>query len=175
MSGSAGTPNGDQPAQAVRVGHAEREAAAAVLQRHFAEGRLTWDELDERLGAAYAARVQPELDALFSDLPRAAAAPAQIPFAPPIKRPSAELDLPRPVIFAVCFAAVVGAVLLGVFDLAPGIVFLPVLAFVLLRKHQVAQRHTQPSAPRLGNPYAPGGARHHEVHQLRHRHGAPRD
>ena len=35
----------------MRVGDAEREAAAAELREHYASGRLTLDELNERVGA----------------------------------------------------------------------------------------------------------------------------
>ncbi len=40
------------------------------LREHFAAGRLTQDEFDERVQAAYVARTEPELDALLGDLPR---------------------------------------------------------------------------------------------------------
>ena len=57
------------PAQPVRIGDAERQEAARRLQQHFADGRLTWEELDERLQTAYTARVTAELTPLFADLP----------------------------------------------------------------------------------------------------------
>jgi hypothetical protein len=53
----------------MRVGDAEREAAATELREHFASGRLNSEELDQRLTAAFAARTRGDLDALFSDLP----------------------------------------------------------------------------------------------------------
>jgi hypothetical protein len=53
----------------MRVSDAEREAAADELQEHFASGRLTQDELDERLAAAFAAKTHGDLNALFTDLP----------------------------------------------------------------------------------------------------------
>jgi hypothetical protein len=53
----------------MRVSDAEREAAAAELQEHFASGRLNQDELDERLAAAFAAKTRGDLNALFTDLP----------------------------------------------------------------------------------------------------------
>ena len=56
---------GDQ----MRVGNAEREAAAAELQEHFASGRLDQDELNDRLSAAFAAKTRGDLNALFTDLP----------------------------------------------------------------------------------------------------------
>ena len=48
---------------AVRASDAEREDVARPLGEHAAAGRLTPEELDERLDAAYGARTQGELDA----------------------------------------------------------------------------------------------------------------
>jgi len=56
----------------MRVSDAEREAAAAELQEHFASGRLSQDELDERLSAAFAAKTRADLNELFTDLPSSA-------------------------------------------------------------------------------------------------------
>jgi hypothetical protein len=53
----------------VRASDAERAATAELLRREHAEGRLTTDELDERLGRCYAAKTRGELDALMIDLP----------------------------------------------------------------------------------------------------------
>ena len=53
----------------MRVGHAEREAVAAELREHYASGRLTLEELNERLDKAFAARTRGDLDALMTDLP----------------------------------------------------------------------------------------------------------
>jgi hypothetical protein len=48
---------------------ADRERTIRVLQRSFAEGRLTRDELDERLGRALVSRAFHELMAVIADLP----------------------------------------------------------------------------------------------------------
>jgi Domain of unknown function (DUF1707) len=48
---------------------ADRERTVGVIRAGFAEGRLTQDELDERVAAAYAARTYAELWALTADLP----------------------------------------------------------------------------------------------------------
>ena len=56
---------------AVRASDAERELAVALLQRNFADGRLTQAELEERAGAAYAARTRAQLGDLTADLPPA--------------------------------------------------------------------------------------------------------
>jgi hypothetical protein len=54
---------------AVRASDAERDQTVALLQRSFVEGRLGLAELEERAGAAYAARTRTELCDLTSDLP----------------------------------------------------------------------------------------------------------
>lgn len=55
----------------MRVGDAEREATAAELREHYASGRLTLDELNERIDKAFAAKTRGDLDALMRDLPSA--------------------------------------------------------------------------------------------------------
>ncbi|MGI3786071.1 MAG: DUF1707 SHOCT-like domain-containing protein [Janthinobacterium lividum] len=62
------SPARPQP-QPVRIGDAERDAALDKLADHFAAGRLTRDELDERTDKAMGARFDSDLDALFRDLP----------------------------------------------------------------------------------------------------------
>jgi hypothetical protein len=53
----------------VRIGDADREAALSVLAVHFADGRITLSEYDDRCRDAAAAQVRQELDVLFHDLP----------------------------------------------------------------------------------------------------------
>lgn len=60
---------------AVRASDAEREQAVALLQRSFADGRLTQAELEERAGAAYEARTRAQLHGLTADLPAAGQQP----------------------------------------------------------------------------------------------------
>ena len=52
-----------------RASDADRDAAASLLNEAFAEGRLTGDEHDQRLSAAYAARTWQQLRQLTADLP----------------------------------------------------------------------------------------------------------
>jgi hypothetical protein len=54
----------------IRVGDAEREAVAAQLRDHYADGRLTLDEMNERLDRTFAAKTYSELNAVTTDLPR---------------------------------------------------------------------------------------------------------
>ena len=60
---------GQMPGQGLRIGDAERDAAVEALGEHFAAGRISKDEYDERAGAAWTARTQAELAPLFGDLP----------------------------------------------------------------------------------------------------------
>lgn len=53
----------------VRASDADRERAVARLKGHYASGRLSQEELEERLDRAYAVRSRAELRALFADLP----------------------------------------------------------------------------------------------------------
>jgi hypothetical protein len=55
----------------VRVGDADREAVAAQLREHYADGRLTLDELNERLDQAFASKTRADLNTVLRDLPHA--------------------------------------------------------------------------------------------------------
>src|SRR4051812_12929697 len=59
-----------RPEQApVRASDAERERVANLLREGASEGRITLEELSERLELAYAAPTDPELEATVEDLP----------------------------------------------------------------------------------------------------------
>lgn len=83
----------------LRAGNAERDAAVAELERAASEGKLTPDELAERIEAARACRTYGDLDALLADL----RPPAPDPPAPPVQLqqvepyPGAAHQLPAPV------------------------------------------------------------------------------
>jgi DNA-binding MarR family transcriptional regulator len=57
------------PAPHERVSDADRDTAAAALGEHFAQGRLTLDELKARLDATLTARTYGELAQAARDLP----------------------------------------------------------------------------------------------------------
>ncbi|MER0245201.1 DUF1707 domain-containing protein, partial [Streptomyces sp. HSW2009] len=57
----------------MRASDAERERVAEALREAVAEGRLTMEEFDERLEAAYTARTHADLEPLVRDLPVPAA------------------------------------------------------------------------------------------------------
>jgi Domain of unknown function (DUF1707) len=54
----------------VLAGDSDRERAAAAVREHYARGRLTLDEVSERIGRILTARSQADLRVALSDLPR---------------------------------------------------------------------------------------------------------
>lgn len=59
----------DPAARRIRIGHAERDAVIEQLRVAAGEGRLTVDELTERMERAAAAKTFADLDPLVEDLP----------------------------------------------------------------------------------------------------------
>ena len=85
----------DEVSGQLRVGHAERDAVAAILQDAAADGRLGMDELDARLETALQAKTYADLEPLVADLsvdppwrsrPASAVAPIQGPPSPGFSR-----------------------------------------------------------------------------------------
>jgi len=56
----------------MRVSDRDRDHAAEELREHYALGRLTLDELQQRLDATYRSRTRADLAAVMQDLPTAA-------------------------------------------------------------------------------------------------------
>ena len=54
----------------LRIGDAERDVTMTLLREHFSAGRLTLDELSERLDGALAAKTESHIEALLADLPK---------------------------------------------------------------------------------------------------------
>jgi hypothetical protein len=75
----------------LRIGDAEREAAARELGEHFALGRIDVEEHTQRLEQIWGARTAADLAPAFRDLPRPAATPQKPPRPPRGRRP----ELPR--------------------------------------------------------------------------------
>jgi hypothetical protein len=53
----------------MRVGDAERESTVAELREHFANGRLTQEEFNERVDQTFAAKTRGDLKTVLRDLP----------------------------------------------------------------------------------------------------------
>jgi hypothetical protein len=63
----------------LRVGDADREATAAMLREHYAQGRLSLEEFNERLNATFTATTQRDLDEITMDLPHVRTPAAPLP------------------------------------------------------------------------------------------------
>ncbi len=53
----------------IRISDSDRDQAASRLRDHYAEGRLTAEELDERVAAALKAKTDGDLRRVMADLP----------------------------------------------------------------------------------------------------------
>src|SRR3954471_12249410 len=97
----------------IRASDAERERVVAFLRDNAAEGRLTADELDERVGRAYAAVTRAQLAWLVRGLPRSPAGTSlkRRPrrHAPVDRRPGPVGALGRPVGFVLIALAAMAA------------------------------------------------------------------
>jgi hypothetical protein len=60
----------EQPRPGLRVGDADRDRAGVWLQHHYSVGRLSYDELLQRLDQAYAARTVADLQQALRELPQ---------------------------------------------------------------------------------------------------------
>ena len=112
----------------VRIGTAEREQALELLGEHFAAGRLTLVEFEERSGKASAATTRADLDVLFTDLPSVTANPP----APAAETAPAKRGLPdrwRDVVAGLTPA--VALVLFFVFDNWLWFLLIPVVGVIL--------------------------------------------
>src|SRR5215472_4113775 len=73
----------------LRASDADRERIADILRQAAGDGRLTMEELDERLDSVYAAKTYAELEPITKDLPAAGTAH------PPVAAPVPAGDLSR--------------------------------------------------------------------------------
>jgi hypothetical protein len=63
----------------VRIGDADREEVAAQLREHYADGRLTLEELNERLDQTFAAKTKADFSPVLHDLPQGMPPTAGVP------------------------------------------------------------------------------------------------
>jgi hypothetical protein len=119
----------------IRVGDAEREATAGQLREHYADGRITLDELNERLDQAFAAKTRSDLNAVLRDLP---VAPRPVMPMPPSSRSSGSSShgtaFLAPVFALFWLCLVLGGVFLFGFGDKPIAVVLLLAALAFLRK-----------------------------------------
>ena len=119
----------------LRVSDAERQGAATWLGSAFADGRLDIVEYETRVDRAYGAVTYGDLDQLFTDLPRPAAAVPPQPQYPPY--PAPRFDPPSPV------RGPVGQVRGTALQLLLFVVTFGIWAFVyLFQSHDEMKRHS---------------------------------
>jgi len=112
----------------MRISDADRERVTARLRDHFAEGRLTSEELDERVTAALSAKTYGDLRRIMADLPDAAPVPPPGRPAPPwVGRPGV-LVWRGPRVLPLMFIALIAALLIP----GAGWVFLAFLKVMLV-------------------------------------------
>jgi hypothetical protein len=115
------------PPVPIRIGDTERDEAVSALGDHFAAGRLTREELDERIDQAVQAKFSTDLEPLFADLPKAVAEPLRSdPGAGRAQRPPSPLFLLFPLMM-------IGLVVTAIAVNAPWLVWGLVWFFVLSR------------------------------------------
>jgi hypothetical protein len=134
----------------IRASDIDREAVVTTLREAYTAGRLTLDEFDERMTAAYASKTWGDLRALTVDLPIQPVLGADLPDrqpSPPTAslpskplRPEAEpSDEPRPPAgparrspVAILIPVAVWTLLVVHGSVGPGVVFLLIAVFALV-------------------------------------------
>src|SRR5215471_3182910 len=86
------SPGGELARRDLRASHEDRDRVIEVLRVAAGDGRLTADELDQRIEVAFSARTYGELAAITADLPAAGHGLAPVPAAGP---PETAKDMAR--------------------------------------------------------------------------------
>ena len=134
----------------IRASDVDREAVVTTLREAYTAGRLTLDEFDERMAAAYAGKTWGDLRALTTDLPIQPVLGTDLPDRMPTPSPSAALPShpqrpetepnhePRPPVgpprrspVAILIPIAVWTLLVVHGSVGPGIVFLLIAVFAL--------------------------------------------
>jgi Domain of unknown function (DUF1707) len=135
----------------VRIGDAEREHAAAALGEHYATGRLSKEEYEERAERVWAARFQADLEPLFADLPSPwarAAAPVRTARSVPAAWPRPAARQFAPIAPVLLMGLVAAAIITGMPWLLFGLFWVCALAGGGPRR----ARQFQPGRPVVGAP-----------------------
>jgi Domain of unknown function (DUF1707) len=120
----------------IRASDQERENVVSVLRDAFTDGRLTYDEFEERMAAAYAAKTWTDLGELTADLPAQPVLgldhrPPAVAASPPALRPHrARRDRPFDRVLPILFVWILISAAAGSPDMAAALsfVFICVLA-----------------------------------------------
>ena len=125
----------------IRIGDAERDRAVAALGDHFAAGRLTNEEVEQRMEQAIKARVNDDHELLFVDLPRTVE-----PHVEPKSQQHSEIPLAWAAMFWLAPLFVITAVVAAVVLSAPWLVWIFLWMFLITglfrhRRRYVGPRH----------------------------------
>ena len=125
-----------------RASDEDRERLVGVLREQMVTGRLTSEELGERVGAAYAAKTWGDLRGLVRDLPVTVQfADERIPAQPPpAVRPHRRARRPSPLLpIAIAWLAII---MIGdrIIFLAPIIVFAMIVTVIVVFTRRWARR-----------------------------------
>ena len=136
----------------IRASDVDRDAVVATLREAYSAGRLTLDEFDERMAAAYAGKTWGDLRQLTIDLPSqpilgtdvpgrrlpSAAAlpafpprPAPAPVPDPGQEPQPPLPRRRPGPIGILVPIAIWVLLVAHGTIGPGIVFVIIAVFAL--------------------------------------------
>jgi Domain of unknown function (DUF1707) len=170
----------------LRVGDAERTRVTEALHDHFAQGRLTRDELDERLDATLSAKTYGDLRRVTRDLPgpEPVARPGPPTAEPAVsvapllggRRPGGLPLLPLAIGVFVATVLLSGGTLWALFGVLK-VIFLGWLVMALVgfihvrRRHRRGRRRWPPYGPLHGPSYGPYGP--YGLHGGRRRHRGP--
>jgi hypothetical protein len=155
----------------IRISDADRDSVTARLRDHYAEGRLTRAELDERITATLNARTFGDLRPIMADLPEPGAIPPRAPLG---VRPTAPLIVrhrgPRllPLLLVVSLAAVLipsGGWLFFAFLKAFLVFWLVACVAGILIASRISRRLRRTWQPDQRHPGWPGGHHYHYRHQ----------
>ncbi|WP_329052312.1 DUF1707 domain-containing protein [Amycolatopsis sp. NBC_01488] len=126
----------------IRAADADRERVATAVQTAGSEGRLTLEEVEERLADVYRARFTDELTELTADLPRPAPPRPGFPLSRAALRRHPALRLHFAVVVAIAVVAIVRWVVLGAGFFWPAVpmFWLAVSLFVHARVRSVRER-----------------------------------
>ena len=111
-----------------RTSDADRDRVAGLLRDHFAAGRITSEELDERLTATLNAKTFGDLRRALADLPEAVPVPQPASRVPPPVAPRWAVRRRGPRLLPLAVLAILAAVLIP----GAGWLFLAVFQAVLL-------------------------------------------
>ena len=125
----------------LRIGDTERDRAVAALGDHFAAGRLTNEEFEQRIEQAIKARFNDDLEPLFVDLPHTVE-----PHVEPKSQQHSDIPLAWAAMFWLAPLFVITAVVAAVVLSAPWLVWIFLWMFLITglfrhRRRYVGPRH----------------------------------